>query len=121
MPELVDLDTFSDHRGSLTVIEKILPFEIRRVFYIYGVDGSTRGRHRHHRTVQAAICLNGSCVISNDNGRKQESFLLDSPARCLILHPEDYHVMHSFSHGAILLVLASEEYDPTDYIHEPYR
>ena len=55
MAHLIDLQTFTDKRGNLTVIEKVIPFDIKRVFYIYGVDDSTRGGHRHHNTIQAAI------------------------------------------------------------------
>ena len=63
MAELIDLTTFIDKRGHLTVIEKVIPFEIKRIFYIYGVDDSTRGGHRHKQTSQAAICIKGSCNV----------------------------------------------------------
>ena len=53
MAELIDLKTFTDVRGNLTVIEKVIPFDIKRIFYIYGVDNSVRGGHRHHKTIQA--------------------------------------------------------------------
>ncbi len=120
MAYLVDLKTFTDKRGHLTVIEKVVPFPIKRIFYIYGVDDSRRGGHRHHKTVQAAICIKGSCTIDNNNGTKKESFLLDRPDKCLVLEAKDWHVMHSFSTDAILMVLASEEFDEKDYIFEPY-
>lgn len=120
MPELIKLNTFSDTRGSLTVIEKKLPFTIKRVFYIYNVDNSVRGRHRHHKTVQAAVCISGSCIITNDNNKEVKEYLLDSPDKCLILFPEDYHWMHNFTQDAILLVLASEYFDSKDYIYEGY-
>lgn len=121
MAKLIRLKTFEDIRGSLTVIEKILPFEIKRIFYIYGVDDSIRGKHRHHKTKQAAVCVSGSCIISNDDGKVQEEFILDSPDKCLLLYPKDFHSMHHFTEGSILLVLASENFDPEDYIYEPYR
>jgi len=121
MPELVLLNTFKDNRGSLTVIEKNIPFEVKRIFYIYDVDDSVRGKHRHQKTIQAAVCISGSCVISNDNGEVQTEFLLDSPDKCLILYPEDYHFMYQFSKDAILLVMASEYFNSDDYIYEPYR
>ena len=121
MAYLIKLNTFSDKRGNLTVIEKQLPFDIKRVFYIYGVDDSVRGKHRHHKTIQAAICLSGSCIITNDDGREQNDYLLDSPEKCLLLRPEDFHMMHHFTSDAMLLVLASEHFDPNDYIYEPYR
>jgi dTDP-4-dehydrorhamnose 3,5-epimerase-like enzyme len=121
MAHLLNLKTFSDQRGLLTVIEKNLPFEIKRVFYIYGVDDSVRGKHRHHKTVQAAICIKGSCVISNNDGNTKEEFLLDSPEKCLILEPKDWHCMYQFTPDAILLVLASEYFDEKDYIFEEYK
>jgi dTDP-4-dehydrorhamnose 3,5-epimerase-like enzyme len=120
MPKLVKVPTFSDDRGHLSVLESIIPFVIKRVFYIYGVNDSIRGNHRHHKTVQALICISGNCIISNDNGLVQHKFVLDSPDKCLILFPEDYHSMHNFSSDAILLVLASELFNPSDYIYESY-
>lgn len=121
MPKLIQISTFSNHRGNLSVLEKNIPFDIKRVFYIYGVDDSIRGNHRHHKTIQAAICIAGSCTISNDNGIEKEHFILDTPNKCLLLFPEDFHSMHHFSKDAILLVLASEYFDKEDYIYEPYR
>ena len=121
MAELISLNTFSDERGKLTVVEKVLPFEIKRVFYIYEVDNSVRGNHRHKKTIQAAICVKGSCTISNDDGNIQQDFLLNGPDKCLILYPEDYHWMHNFESNTVLLVLASEEFNEEDYIYERYK
>lgn len=120
MARLVDLRTFTDARGNLTVIEKVLPFEIKRIFYIYGVDTSVRGGHRHHKTYQAAICIVGSCIISNNDGLKNEIFVLDNPSKCLLLEPKDWHQMHDFTPDSILMVLASEYFDAEDYIYEKY-
>ena len=121
MAHLINLKTFTDTRGNLTVIERTIPFDIKRIFYIYGVDSSIRGGHRHKKTIQAAICIQGSCIISNDNGIKKDVFHLDAPYKCLILAPEDWHQMHDFTKDAILMVIASENFDPEDYIYEPYR
>ncbi|MFI5148632.1 MAG: sugar 3,4-ketoisomerase [Bacteroidia bacterium] len=120
MANIIDLKTFTDKRGNLTVIEKVIPFPIKRVFYIYGVDDSQRGGHRHHKTYQAAVCIQGSCSIRNNNGEKEELFKLDKPSRCLILEPRDWHTMQDFTPDAILMVFASEEFDEKDYIFEPY-
>ncbi len=120
MASIIDLKTFTDKRGNLTVIEKVIPFEIKRVFYIYGVDDSVRGGHRHHKTIQAAICIKGSCIISNNDNVKKEQFSLDAPNKCLILNPEDWHQMHDFTPDAILMVFASEYFDAADYIYENY-
>jgi dTDP-4-dehydrorhamnose 3,5-epimerase-like enzyme len=121
MARQIDLKTFTDSRGNLTVIEKVIPFDIKRIFYIYGVDKSERGGHRHHKTIQAAVCIKGSCVISNNDGVSKEEFHLDQPNKCLILEPKDWHKMYSFSEDAILMVLASEYFDPADYIFEEYK
>ena len=120
MAELLNLKTFTDNRGNLTVIEKIIPFEIKRIFYIYGVDDSVRGGHRHHKTIQAAICVKGQCSIYNNDGTEENTFILDAPYKCLLLEQKDWHKMFDFSSDAILMVLASEYFDPLDYIFEPY-
>lgn len=120
MAHLIDLKTHTDKRGNLTVIERVIPFDIKRIFYIYGVDNSVRGGHRHHRTGQAAICLKGTCTIRNNDGNKVEEFILDHPGKCLILQPSDWHQMYNFSSDAILMVLASEFFSPDDYIYAPY-
>lgn len=114
------LKTFTDARGNLTVIEKVIPFDVKRIFYIYGVDDSVRGGHRHHKTIQAAICIQGSCIIMNNDGVNGEEFVLDSPEKCLILEPKDWHQMKNFTKDAILMVLASEYFDAADYIYENY-
>lgn len=121
MAHIIDLKTFTDKRGRLTVLEKCIPFDIKRIFYIYGVDNSVRGGHRHHRTVQAAICIQGSCTIFNKDGKKTESFILDRPDKCLLLETKDWHLMHNFTPNAILMVLASESFDEKDYIYEKYQ
>jgi dTDP-4-dehydrorhamnose 3,5-epimerase-like enzyme len=120
MAHLINLTSFTDKRGNLTVIEKVFPSEIKRIFYIYGVDDSVRGGHRHKKTVQAAVCIQGSCRVNNNDGETEESFVLDTPSKCLMLNPQDWHTMDSFTPDAILMVLASEHYDKDDYIFEPY-
>jgi dTDP-4-dehydrorhamnose 3,5-epimerase-like enzyme len=121
MAYLIDLKTFIDKRGNLTVIEKTIPFEIKRIFYIYGVDDSLRGGHRHKTTIQAAICLRGSCRIYNNDGEVENYCVLDKPSKCLILETSDWHTMDEFSPDAILMVLASEYFDQQDYIFESYK
>jgi dTDP-4-dehydrorhamnose 3,5-epimerase-like enzyme len=116
---LINLKTIRDPRGALTVIEEVLPFEIKRVFYIYDVKGK-RGEHRQLETYQALISLNGSVEVFCDNGKVQKTFLLDAPDKCLLVPPEDWHSMDHFSTGAILLVLASHVYNPQFTMTEKY-
>jgi hypothetical protein len=119
LAELINLKSVSDSRGALTVIDSVLPFEIKRVFYLYSVKG-TRGEHRHKKTWQALISVVGKCSVFVDNGSKKELFVLDSPEKCLILAPQDWHRMEKFSKGAVLLCLASTNYDKEDYVSEGY-
>ena len=115
----LDLPTHSDSRGNLTVIEKILPFEIKRIYYMYGCTG-IRGGHRHRKTVQALVCVHGSCVVDWDNGTKSGTAVLGDPARLLTVLPEDWHIIRDFSPDSALLVLASETYNASDYIYKGY-
>jgi len=119
MAHITILPTFSDTRGNLTVVEKLLPFEIKRFYSIYDTTDK-RGGHRHKKTIQALICLGGSCEIYVNDGEKEETILLDSPSKCLILDPKDWHTMDKFTQGSTLLVFSSEYYDKDDYIDEEY-
>lgn len=118
MAEIISIPTFSDSRGSLSVIERILPFDIKRVYYIYNVDDSERGHHAHKITSQALIMIHGSCDIFVGSYKSYKKYNIDSPSKCLLLIPEDFHWMSNFSKGSVLLVLASHNYDTTDYIYE---
>ncbi|MDD3013269.1 MAG: FdtA/QdtA family cupin domain-containing protein [Candidatus Gastranaerophilales bacterium] len=121
MAYLIDLKTFTDNRGNLTVIEDTeIPFKIKRTFFIYGVDSSTRATHRHKTTIQALYCIQGSCEVYNNNGIKKEIYVLNQPRKCLILMPEDWHKIYNFTTDCILQVLASEYFDPEDYIFGEY-
>ena len=120
MAFLINLKTFTDNRGNLTVIERVIPFDIKRIYYIYGVDDSIRGGHRHKTTLQAAICIQGHCTIYNTDSKKEDIFVLDKPDKCLIIETNDWHRMYDFSKDAILMILASEFFDDNDYIYEEY-
>lgn len=120
MAQLYELKTFASDSGNLTVFEKIIPGTIQRVFYIYKAGQSSRAGHRHRRTWNALICLNGSCRVYTNNGRYETVYQLTNPRQCLVLKPEDWHVMDEFSEDAILLVVSNEPYDKDDYVYEPY-
>lgn len=119
MARLINIPRFDDERGSLCVIEDLLPFVVKRFYYIFNVK-SERGGHRHKLTRQALICLSGSCEIFVDNGKYSEIYILENPDECLLVEPDDWHTMSNFSYGSTLLVIASELFDKNDYIHEPY-
>lgn len=108
-----------DDRGQLVAIEamKDLPFEIKRVYYIYDtLSGVRRGFHAHRCLQQILICVSGSCRIHLDNGHDTAEVLLSKPNEGLYIANDMWREMYDFSPGAVLLVLASEYYDEADYI-----
>lgn len=119
MATLINLKTFEEQKGNLTVIEKILPFQIKRVYYIYGCDGSVRGNHMHKKTIQAIICISGSVdFYCKHDKQREKKYILNSPKKCLIVMPNDFHWFDNFSKDAIILVLASEYFSQSDYIYK---
>ena len=118
---LYRLPHFQDFRGLLSVAEAgdQIPFEVKRLFLVSGVgSGETRGQHAHHRLQQMLICVSGSCEVIADDGLTSQSFVLDDPSLAILIPPMVWGVQHRFSADAVLLVLASEKYDPADYIND---
>ena len=111
--------TYTNETGTLSFFEekRHVPFDIRRVYYIYDVQGnSRRGFHAHRDLKQVLLCIHGSCKILLDNGTEQENVLLDNPAEGLLIETPLWREMYDFSPGAVLLVMASHYYDESDYI-----
>lgn len=122
MAYIIELKTFTDERGSLNSIDKVLPFDIARIYYIYNVnDALTRGGHRHYRSVEGLVCMHGSFNVLIDNGIEKKEYFLDNPAQILMMEIGDWHVMYNLSPDAVLMGMASTNYDPTDYAYEPYN
>lgn len=108
-----------DDRGQLVAIEtmKDIPFEVKRVYYIYDtLPGVRRGFHAHLELEQILLCVHGSCKIHLDNGFDTAEVLLDKPNEGLYISNDMWREMYDFSDGAVLLVLASRHYDESDYI-----
>lgn len=119
--KFVEFPPLGDDRGSLVVLEalKTVPFDIKRVYYIFGTKaGVARGFHAHKNLKQVAVCVTGSCRMILDNGQERKEILLDSPTRGLLIEDLVWREMHDFSPDCVLLVLASEHYDETDYIRD---
>ena len=116
--KIIEVPTFEDERGFLTVMENILPFKIKRIYWIYGADEQSRGGHRHKITKQALVALSGTIDLKINDGNKETLYILDNPSKCLIVEPEDWHTMF-FRNNAVLLVLASHAYDKKDYVENP--
>lgn len=96
-----------------------IPFVIKRIFYILNADSTkSRGFHAHHKTKQILFCLQGSILIKVDDGITKEEIVLDKPEVGVLLDKMVWHEMHNFQKNTVLLVVASEEYDPKDYIRD---
>lgn len=117
----IQFPTHTNETGSLSFFEaeRHIPFDIRRVYYIYDVQGdSRRGFHAHRALEQVLLCIHGSCKILLDNGKEKETVLLDKPNEGLIVENPIWREMYDFSPGAVLLVMASQYYDEADYIRD---
>jgi dTDP-4-dehydrorhamnose 3,5-epimerase-like enzyme len=119
--ELIDFKTLGDDRGELVALEenKDIPFDIKRIFYIYGNKKNIlRGRHSHYKTKQFLISVNGSCKVTLDDGKVKKTFDLNKPNLGLFQDALIWGTMHDFSSDCVLIVLASEYYDENDYIRD---
>ncbi len=115
--EFVDL---GDERGNLVVIEgdgMDIPFDIKRVFYIYGSDAEViRGQHANRETEFLLVNVSGTSKVRIDNGSESKIILLDRPRMGLYLSSMVWKDMYDFSEDSVLLVLASRHYDASEYI-----
>ena len=119
MAYMIHLQTFTDGRGRLTPVDGVLPFSIKRFYYISDItDSADRGGHSHIKTVEAIFCVTGSFTVTINDGKKRTDYLLDSPSKCLIVEPYEWHLIRNFSPGAVLMGVSSTSYDHSDYIHE---
>ncbi|WP_151829073.1 WxcM-like domain-containing protein [Acinetobacter radioresistens] len=118
--KLIDLPSLGDQRGGLVAIEsnQSIPFEIKRLYYIFNTTNQSRGFHAHIDLKQVAVCVKGSCRFILDNGYSREEVILSSPTQALYIEGLIWREMHDFSEDCILLVLASEHYDENDYIRD---
>ena len=115
----IQFPTYTNETGTLSFFEseRHIPFDIRRVYYIYDVQGnSRRGFHAHRDLEQVLLCIHGSCKILLDNGTEKEVIVLDKPNEGLRIENPIWREMYDFSPGAVLLVMASQYYDEADYI-----
>ena len=118
--KFIEFDIKGDERGKLIALEqfKNIPFEIKRVYYIFDLKNKIpRGFHAHKNLQQVVICLKGSCKFLLDNGEERvKDIILDSPNKGLFIDKMIWREMYDFSEDCVLLVLASDYYDEGDYI-----
>jgi len=118
---ILDFKILGDDRGSLISIEqgKNIPFDIKRVYYIFGTKSNIRrGFHAHKKLKQMAICISGSCEFLFDNGKTKKTILLNSLDKGLLINDMIWHEMYNFSSDCVLMVLADDFYDESDYIRD---
>ena len=118
---LYELPLIRDTRGSLSYAQydETLPFLPKRYFIVFDVgEGQTRGGHAHRTVHQLLICAKGSCLVSLDDGKARDNVLLDRPELALYIPPKIWATQQQFSGDGVLMVLASEVYDPDEYIKD---
>lgn len=119
--KLIQLQKHGDERGQLVSLEetKNIPFPIKRVYYMFETcDEVRRGFHAHYKLRQLAIPVRGSCRIILDDGIEKIEVYLDNPAQGLSIDPMIWHEMYDFSSDCVLMVLADDFYNESDYIRD---
>ena len=119
--KIIELPRITDPRGNLTVAEanKNIPFDIKRVYWLYDVPGGEcRGGHAHKQIKEILIAVSGSIHVTLDNGKEKQTFLLNHPYQGLLIDTKTWRTLDDFSSGAVCVVLASDFYDENDYIYD---
>ena len=118
---LIQLQKHGDDRGVLISLEdqRNVPFEIKRVYYLFGTkEGTKRGLHAHRNLRQMVIAVRGQCRFLLDNGRERVELFLDNPAQGLLIESMLWREMFDFSPDCVLMVLANAHYNELDYIRD---
>lgn len=114
------LKTYTDNRGSLTIVEEGLdvPFRIQRVYWIHSVpQGEERGKHSNKVSSEYVVAVSGSVDITLEDINGRTTYHLDAKDKGLLIPPDTWDEIRNFSPDAVLLVLASHSYDESTYIH----
>ena len=121
---LVDVPTFTDERGAISVMDKELPFQVKRVFWLHHInEGKDRGAHALLNSNEIMVAVHGSFVVDLDDTVTKSSFLLNDPSKGLIIRPGVWFRTHSYKEDGVSLILAEEEYarDRYTYDYEEYK
>lgn len=119
--ELVDFPIHGNYDGNLVALEKGhgLPFDVKRVYYIWGTQPNVvRGKHAHRKLEQMIVCVSGSCDFILDDGENREVIRLNTPSKGLYVKHNIWREFTDFSDDCVIMVLASEYYDEADYIRD---
>lgn len=121
---LIEIPTFTDERGAISVMDKELPFQVRRVFWLHHIqEGKDRGAHALLDSAEIMIAIHGSFVVDLDDTETKTSVVLDDPSKGLMIRPGIWFRTHSYRDDGVSLILASEEYsrDKYTYDYEEYK
>jgi hypothetical protein len=118
--KIIDIPKITDPRGNLAVVEKdTLPYKVERVYYLYDVPSdSHRGGHAHKKCLELLIAVSGSFTVALDNGVDTKMVTLNKPDKGLLISTMIWRELADFSSGAMCLVLASHEFEESDYIRD---
>lgn len=117
--KLIDIPTFTDERGAISVMDKELPFEVKRVFWLHHIaEGKDRGAHALLDSEEVMVAVHGSFVVDLDDTINKTSILLDNPYKGLMIRPGIWFRTHSYKDDGVSLILASEEYSRNKYTYD---
>lgn len=117
--KIIELPTFQDGKDGCLSVAEGMPFQIKRVYYIYNLnDNAVRGKHAHKKLEQMLFCISGSFIMELEDSNVKQSIAFDESNVGIYLGPEVWHTMSHFSEDCIILVLASDHYDESDYIRD---
>lgn len=116
---LIDVPTFTDERGAISVMDKELPFQVKRVFWLHHIhEGKDRGAHALLEGMEIIIAVHGSFVVDLDDGLSKSSILLNDATKALIILPGIWFRTHSYKDDGVSLILADEEYSRERYTYD---
>lgn len=116
---LIDVPTFTDERGAISVMDKELPFQVKRVFWLHHIkNGKDRGAHALLDSSEIMVAVHGSFIVDLDDTESKTSVLLDNPSKGLIIRPGVWFRTHSYKEEGVSLILAEKEYARDKYIYD---
>ena len=121
---LIEVPTFTDERGVISVLDKELPFEVKRVFWLHHIqDGKDRGAHALLDSAEIMVAVHGSFTVDLDDTETKASIVLNDPSKGLMIQPGIWFRTHSYKNNGVSLILASEGYsrDKYTYDYEEYK
>jgi len=121
---LIDVPTFTDERGAISVMDKELPFQVKRVFWLHHIqEGKDRGAHALLDSSEIMVAVHGSFIVDLDDTVNKTSVLLDNPSKGLMIRPGIWFRTHSYKEDGVSLILAEEEYarDKYTYDYEEFK